>query len=537
MLQEAGLSPTSSGYLGSSGHIGVDALNVDPFGQDFYGGPSAFPSRAAQLEYHANKIGSDGRATEAFKFRRSFFREVDIPEGANVQQTLLHRDRAYIGQWQAGMAHATNAGHAFFSSSPSADMQMGGAAAGMAGSLGMMFGAPQVAIPAMIAGAGFNMLGPTVDFTYSKALEQARLERPRLQAQVMGVDLGRDSDLLRESTQMGFGQSEATWLLKQYYGSAGGQRRDGSMPMNPLAAHLGGVDIGAMAFFQQGGAPGGGAAEKDVNRAMSMAIGTGYETLGLRDSKLTEYLSRIAAATEGMKERGLKIDRENLVDFSAGLAVAGKGADVFQGVRGLQTGMRLSNESLGTAQKLMAPFGQLGEAALLSAASKEGGSGFEVAARLQDWSKDPRKVYDVLSASGLSKDAMQSYYMASGSTAEESRILASGNIPKGMTKQMEDVAIDIPFFGKVNPFSGKGAQLGRETATLEQDVVAALKDLPGVLRELADVVKRGEQRKLEAGQGAGLVMSKGWELFLDTWKDMGRLGDMAVIPNERESLW
>ena len=507
--------PVSSGYLSASGGIDTPGFNADAFESDFYGGPSAFPSRSAQMAYHASKISPEGRATEAFKFRRSFFREVPIPEGANVEQTLLQRDRAYIGQWQAGMAHVTNAGHALFSSSPSADLALGSAVSGGIGSLGMAYGAPQVAIPAMMAGAAFNVMGSTVDFTYSKALEQARLERPRLQAQAMGVDLGKDSDLLREGTEMGFGQAESTWLLKQYYGSAGGRRRDGSMPMNPLAAHLGGVDIGAMAFFQQGGAPGGGAAEKDVNRAMSMAIGTGYETMGLRDSKLTEFLSRIAAATEGMKERGLKIDREGLTDFAASLATAGRGEDVFQGVRGIQTGMRLTNQALGTAQNLMAPYAQLGEAALLSAAAKEGGSAFEVQGRLQKWARDPRKVYEKLSQSGLSKDAMEAYFSSTGATYEESKILASGKLPTGMTKQMEEAGLDVPFFGgKFQAFGGKGATLGKEVAGIEQDVAQALKDLPQVLRDLASVIRSGELNKLSAGQAASGAAGK-WQWFMN----------------------
>lgn len=370
----------------------------------------------------------------------------------------------------------------------------------------------------MVAGAGLNIAGNATDFTHQKLMEQASLERARLQASNMGVDIGNNSALVTAGRGMGFRPSEATWMLKQYYGSIGSANAKDAT--NPLAAHLGGVDLGAQAFFQQGRGPGGGASG-DVNKAMSESIGTGYEVLGLRDAKLSEYLSRIAAATEGMRERGLTLDQGSLNDFVAGLATSGKATGAFQGVRGVQVGMGLSNQAIGVSQGLMSPFRALGDAAILAQAAKEGGNAFEVHERIQKWSKDPRKIHAEMLKAGLNEDAMRNVFASGGATPEESKILARGEVPTGLAVDSSKVKGDV--------FSGKGAALGAIVAGMEQDVANSLKDLPGVLRDLTKVMERGALRQTTMGQAVGGSLGQFAEDFIEGVFSTST-GDAAVIP-------
>ena len=413
----------------------------------------------------------------------------------------VQRQRA--GQFVWGASAATNIGHAYMAQSPSADIREVGAVGGLASSMGVMgaFGSasPYVAAAGAVISGASSITGGAQDYTYSKLVEQAQLERVRHGAAMSGADLGASSRLAKEGVALGYRPSEAAWQTGDYLNGIGSAASGGLE--SPLRYALGGVGVGAQKFYMQGGAVGGGARGSlgDVESAMHGTIGVGYAG-GMRGDNLTRLVSRMGAIMEGMASQGLKVDPNGWNQFMANSQASG--IDTMQAMR---TGQAFSGEAGDLKSQLAAPYQGMAQAAMMSYIGKRAHGDFEAMQMSEELQSDPMKANAAFMEAGFSRDArlrsLTSMLKSTKLAEQYADGLKTGTVTKAGDMQ------DADFMGPMLPgthlaFPSSGATPGSEALAATDQKVAedVQKDFIKTLSEFTAVMKRQNERNTSAGQ-------------------------------------
>jgi len=357
---------------------------------------------------------------------------------------------------------------------------------------------------ALLAGAGAlvsggaSILAEGQDFYYSKLMEQAQLERPRYLAGTMGMDLSTGSRLVRQGEELGYKESETAYMMAQLASSVGSTDVGGIQ--NPLRFQAAGIGVGAQAFYLQSGGVGGGGTRgvEAAQRDLSGLIGTGYQT-GLRGERLQELVTRIASIMEGFKEQGLTLNRESSNQLLADAMQSG-----ISPIRAAKFEQTLAGETGGLKQQLLAPYRELGQAALMSYAGQTAKSDLEAADIMEQLQQDPQRAYSALRSQGIGQEAIERYFASATGSVREGRILAQG-LQRGEVKRAEDIeTVDI-FGQKFKAFPEKGitpglAEIAKAEGAVSEEVQ---KDFIGALREFTSVIKERGLRNVSVGETIG----------------------------------
>lgn len=457
------------------------------------------------------------RATKAHRHgKASWFgglleQDVFVNKGQTTDEAELTAGRA-----AAARAYAlTNAGagiaHQAFAMSPTADLSMMASGGNALAQYGMMSGNPYLAVGGAVAQATFGQLAQSGNYLYGKGTELAQLERYREMVRGTGANLDMHGETVGKAVhELGFKPGEATWLMQGYYGAVG--HKDAAAQtsgISPLEYYQRlGVGIGQQSHFMslhnalQGGTP---------QQLLDKVIGTG-EGMGLRNDQLTQFLSRIAAATEGMRDRGLKLDAGAVAGMAASLTTS-TGSDPQRSAI-LSTG--LSQSSANLAQGMVGGFGGIADVALLSQAAKGGGDYFDVVGRMQEWSSDPRQVFEQLKGAGLSGKTLKAALMGKGWNEKEAQRAVDTGIPDAGTKDGRELISDHDsLFEKIRK-TGLNLSRGFAEADLEVDKEVLTKDNTEAIRALTNVLKEQQKRNISLG-GVTADLEQGFTA-MTSWK-------------------
>lgn len=473
--------------------------------QQKYGTPEAWdtdPAIVAEFE-NITTLQQGGKATATVHAgQKSWFfgalkGDVSVQEG----ETLADAEKR-AGMRPAGQAYAyTNAiggiGRDAMAISPTADLQMFGGLGNLGAQAGLMTGNPYLAAGGAAANILFGQLSKSVNYLYGKGTELAQLERYREMSRGQGVDLGFGSDLIKKPVEeMGFKPGEATWMAHGFYSGIGHgdvSKYDSTQAMRYYQRL--GVGLGQQAHFLSLDRAQTG---DDAQGSLNAVLGTGA-TMGLAGQGLEQFLSRIAAATEGMRDRGLQLDEKGLVSFAKALHLSSGEKMDPQRAAILATGLSSSTANL--AQSMVGGFGGIIDASLMSASAAQGGDYFDVAGRIQEWSSNPTEVYKQLMGRGLSEDTIAAGFMGKGWSVEEARRGAKGGLEGGsvLDGSVFTSAADATW----RAITGKGLDTSKALAKADLEVNTAVSNNTEAIKDLTQVMKKQQLYNVALGNVAG----------------------------------
>lgn len=403
-----------------------------------------------------------------------------LPDEFFEQQRARFRqqDQQMAGRAMMTASYMTGIGHSMMAVTPSADVRLGASLGMGAAQMGVMYANPYLAAGGAVFGGASSIVAGAQDYTYQKMVEQAGLERPRYLASTMGLDLSSQGRLSAESRKLGFRDSESAYMLSQYASSVG--VADMSGMENPLRYQTMGIGLGAQAFYMQSAAVGGGGSQNlaEAQKGLGGLIGAGFQS-GLRGDRLQELVTRIAGILEGFKERGLTLDREGTNQFIADAMASG-----ISGVRASKGMQAMQGEASGLSQQLMAPYRQLGQAALMSYVGQRAGSDLEAAQMAEELEQDPERLYGALRSQGLSGDALERYFSSLTGNVREGKQYARG-LGRGQVKELpklDFMGIDI-----LGGAMAGSAMIAEKEAVIDQEVMRNFTD---VLKAFTEVLQR-----------------------------------------------
>lgn len=328
-------------------------------------------------------------------------------------------------------------------------------AGGMAG-LGLAAVGVGVAVGAgKIASAGYNQ-------RYSMAQQGAALERQQeLASRTGGASIGPSSAAMRSAAAQGFAPGEAAGTLSSYYQQIGVQGSAGSA-QSPFSAMLEGVSSGSLARYQR--AP---TLSQMQSNAASLPSAMGLaQGLGISGGQTDELLSRIAAASDRMVEKGLQLNREGTLELAASLGAARP--EIFGGTVGVGASTRLSQMGQGAAQGFSGMFGGLATSAIQAEAFSSSSSPMAALRRMEKMSADPRLARKAV-ISQLGPEVASLAFAGQGFGADQAEALA-GKLPPGAI---------TPSLG-----GGRAGPLSRAMAQGQQRNLAAGLQNPEMTRQM-----------------------------------------------------
>jgi len=444
-------------------------------------GPYSNPRMAPPAFLRAHGPGVQFARLDMADRRRQQAEEDARAEAENERMQQEARARG-IASRQAGQAmmaasYMTGIGHSMMAVTPSADARLGSSLGMGAAQMGVMTANPYLAAGGALFGGAMSIVGGAQDFAYQKLVEQAGLERPRYLGATMGVDLSSKGRLATEGRNLGFRDAETAYMLSQYASSVG--VADMSGMENPLRYQTMGVGLGAQAFYMQSAAVGGGGSQNlaEAQKGLGGLIGIGFQS-GLRGDRLQELVTRIAGILEGFKEKGLTLDREGTNQFIADAMASG-----ISGVRAAKGMQAMQGEASSLSERLMSPYRQLGQAALMSYVGQRAGSDLEAAEMAEELEQDPQRLYGALRSQGLSGDALDRYFSALTGNTREGKQYAKG-LSRGQVQEMpkiEFMGIDL-LGGAGMPGSRMLAEADAKVSQkVQEDFISALKGFTEVM--------------------------------------------------------
>lgn len=315
---------------------------------------------------------------------------------------------------------------AFTGAGPAAPLQAG------AGLLRTASSAVSDKFPAVGAalGIGAILAAPVIagaNEHYGLIQEAAGLERPRTQARQAGLDLGLNSNRIKEAANIyGIDPTEATNTLAGYARGIGSTNANDAV--DPFHLGLLGVDTSAAARFQATGTRGGGAGVGvgAVASTLRAIYATGRNQFGFSGQKLDDVVGRIANAVTGMAERGLSLNPEAVLSLTSSLDAT---SNSLGGTQAVAAAGRLSSMGADASGSFLGQFAGLSSAAVLSDAARQGGSLTDIMQRMQQMSgRDIIRAHKSLGVEGGSL-ALAS----NGFSMEQARALATGDIAPDIT--------------------------------------------------------------------------------------------------------
>ncbi len=228
---------------------------------------------------------------------------------------------------------------------PVAEGFMGSALSGIP-VIGPMFGA------AAGAAAGYRQ-----DFV---AMQQSRAQafgQSGLAGGAYGAHDAGERSLAGMGTQWGLGPTELPPVLSELAQAAavrGAEELTSRLPDALNIQNTMGIGVGAQGSFQHAaaglGARTSGSAEREM-RAMRDAIATGME-IGIRESRLDEFLQQTATSITQMHEQGIMIDQSSLIGMVRGIGGVGSS---FRGQAGVNAALSLTQmtQRLGGGETMM----------------------------------------------------------------------------------------------------------------------------------------------------------------------------------------
>ena len=276
-----------------------------------------------------------------------------------------------------------------------------------------------------------------VETQYRLLQEMGAMERPTEIGRVVGGgDIGFGSAKAGEGAKWGFKPQEAVNLLSSYYRSIGAVGA-GSAPL-PFEAVVSGITPEMMARYISLGSEGGGAVQgvPAAGRSLRKTIGVAQTLGGLRGARVDEWLARIAASTTMMAEQGIHLDLDALNKTAGVLMATGSqytsesGRNVFGGMGGIRSALKLAQLGPSAAGGLRGSFGQLGQAAIQAHAFGQAGSYLDAIGIMERLGQDPAAVIDVYREL-LGDEGAALAFAGGGFSAEQASILGGGELATG----------------------------------------------------------------------------------------------------------
>lgn len=224
-----------------------------------------------------------------------------------------------------------------------------------------MSGLARAAGQVPIIGAGLQAIGEAVNTEMARVQQYASVERTRAIAGLTG-----DVAALGTGAQFGMTPEQAAQIQQQYGATAG--YAGANIGKAALQLSNAGVSMGAAGALGRTLGPGGGGIGGSgiVKRVAGQAFG-----MGLRGSRVDEYLQTIASGIGQMSQQGMSVNVENVAQFAGSVGA---------GIRGALAATRLMSPIQQGRQQLLAPFqGMMGAAVQARAFSRAGkfGGGFK----------------------------------------------------------------------------------------------------------------------------------------------------------------
>lgn len=212
-----------------------------------------------------------------------------------------------------------------------------------------------------IIGAGLQAIGEAVNAQMQRVQQYASVERTRAIAGLTGGVAA-----LGTGAQFGMSPEQAAQIQQQYGATAG--YAGANIGASALRLSNAGVSMGAAGALGRTLGPGGGGIGGSgiVSRVAGQAFG-----MGLRGSRVDEYLQTIASGIGQMSQQGMSVNVENVAQFAGSVGA---------GIRGALAATKLMSPIQQGRQQLLAPFqGMMGAAVQARAFSRAGefGGGFK----------------------------------------------------------------------------------------------------------------------------------------------------------------
>lgn len=267
-----------------------------------------------------------------------------------------------------------------------------------------------------LGAVGAGLVGRGMSMQYQDAVKLGGMDQTRATVEALGGDASLSS--LRGAAGKGYAP-EAALAMRQGFlhtaGFAGAGRALAGVDI--YGAALSGVSPEGLARLAATGAPGGGTAG---SMNLGGIVGVAERQFGLRGAKTDDFLSRIAAASEGMAEGGMSLDVSATVALASALASDSRAG---QGTNPLRMALGVQGMAKGAAGQFGGMFSGLSDAALMSAAAKGARSPMEMMANLEALARDPQAARLAINSTfGGNADLA---YLGGGMSSEFAGALAS----------------------------------------------------------------------------------------------------------------